>query len=194
MGVISKLFDLFKPKKRTTWRDGRPLNERKPFDGKGPTGSIRPSGARARQADSERKGRELQTTVDEAEWTKLNSSNVDRIRYGMADRTLQVVFKNGSLYAYYNVEPTIFLQFLRTHSPGQFVWYVLRAYGYRYRLLGKGYPTSPPRPERFDGMPFAVPAEIEALEKKAGRGAVDDVPVAEGVRPSPLPPRFFTRA
>lgn len=194
VGIISKLFDVFRPKKATRWPSGRPLNVRKPFDGKGPLpGEVRESGASLREADRDNRRDQTLVTVDEAEWTKLNSSNVDRIRYGTADKVLQVVFKNGALYAYYDVEPAVFLQFLRTHSPGQFVWYVLRAYRYRYRKLGEGFVVSPPRPERFDGMPFAVPQEIQNVQREAGRAEVDDVPVARGVRQPPLPAKFFMR-
>lgn len=139
---------------------------------------------------------EMGTEVGNAEWHKLNSSNVDRVRYGTFDRKLQVVFKDGSLYEYDAVEPGIFQQFLTTHSPGQFVWYVLRAYGYRYRKLGSAgsYATAPRAAPRFDEQPFAIPEEAQRINRRAGRGGVDvGVPVAKGVRPPPLPAKFWKR-
>lgn len=136
-------------------------------------------------------------TVDMAEWHRLNSSNVDRIRYGTFDRLLQVVFKDGSLYEYQSVEPEVFQRFLTTHSPGQFVWYVLRAYGYRYRRVnGAGsHGTTLPAADRFSGHPFAVPDDVQAVERRAGRGAVDvaGVVTSKGVRPPPLPSKFWRK-
>lgn len=158
-------------------------------------------------------------TVDRAQWYTMNSSNVDRIRYGEDDHLLQVIFKggktrrnNGSLYQYWDVEPQIFKAFLQTHSPGQFVWYVLRAYGYRYKKLAGGQATSSPKADRFGGEPFAVSQEIEAIQRRAGRSEVDmpearvasgdklwsptkveNIPIAQGVVPPPGVFRFNRR-
>ena len=109
-------------------------------------------------------------TIDDEQWYDLISSNVDRIRYHMPTQELQVVFKKkGDCYQYENVEPSIFQAFLRTHSPGQFVWYVLRQYGYSYRKIGGGFSTSAPAPGHFDEQPFAVSPEIEGVQRRAGR-------------------------
>jgi hypothetical protein len=89
------------------------------------------------------------------------------------------------------VEGDIFLAFLRTHSPGQFVWYVLRQYGYRYAKLSAGYGVTKPALPRFEGEPFAIPDDVQALQAAAGRkpkqGAEfhPGTPTAEGVRPPP---------
>ncbi len=108
--------------------------------------------------------------VEDAQWYPLVSSNVDRIRYGDDDKKLQVVFKKkGSLYEYDDVEPDVFMEFLRAPSPGQFVWYVLRQYGYAYRHLADGHSTSSPAAPRFDEQPYAVPEHIQKVQAAAGR-------------------------
>lgn len=132
-------------------------------------------------------------TVDLADWISLLSTNVDRIRYGLDDETLEVIFKDGSHYAYYNVESEVFMAFQRAPSPGQFVWYVLRQYGYAYAKIGGGESTTPPIAPRFDGRPYAVPEDIQAIQARAGRRPTDGglwntgTPVARGAQPPPLP-------
>lgn len=119
------------------------------------------------------------------QWYNMNSTNVDRIRYLESARLCQVVYKNGRLYQYEGVEPVIFMGWLQTHSPGQYQWYVIRAYGYRYTQLASNQPVSPPGENRFEGEPFAVPEEIERFQRQRGRGAVDVVATAVGVSPPP---------
>lgn len=72
------------------------------------------------------------------QWHKMASSNVDEIRYVPDARTLQVLFLNSYAYEYYNVPANVFTDFLRTDSPGRYVWNVLRADGYPYRRVGTG--------------------------------------------------------
>lgn len=120
------------------------------------------------------------------QWYPMNSTNVDRIRYLASARLCQAVYKKrGDLYQYEGVEPEIFLGWLQTHSPGQYQWYVIRAYGYRFSRLSTGQAVSPPRENRFEGEPFAVPAEIEAFQRARGRGQVDVVATAVGYAPPP---------
>ena len=119
------------------------------------------------------------------EWYKMNSSNVDRLRYLPSAQLCQCVFKNGRLYQYSGVEPEIFQGWLQTHSPGGYQWYVIRAYGYAYTELATGLPVSSPRADRFAGEPFAVPQHIEDFQKSRGRQSVDRVPTAQGVAQPP---------
>jgi hypothetical protein len=132
-------------------------------------------------------------TVDLADWYDVVSSNVERIRYGADDLALQVVFKDGSLYQYEDVEPEVFMAFQRAPSPGSFVWYVLRQYGYQYAKIGGGESTTKPAAPRFDGQVYAVPEDIQKIQKKAGRKPTDGglwntgTPVARGAQPPPLP-------
>ncbi len=127
--------------------------------------------------------------IEQENWYSLTSSDVDRIRYSKQEHILQVVFKDGSFYAYYDVEPEIFMSFLRAPSPGQFVHYVLIQYGYRYAKIGSGLSASPPAPPRFDGQPYAVPDNIQEIQAKAGRKPAEGgmwnfgEPVAKGVVP-----------
>lgn len=137
-------------------------------------------------------------SVEEAQWYPLVSSNVDRIRYGEGDSRLQVIFHDGSLYQYEGVEPEVFMEFLRTHSPGQFTWNVLRQFQYPYQKLSSGHATRTPAAPRFDEMPYAVPDEIQAIQAKAGRKPAQGTdyfnlgtPVAQGFAP---PPPAFSRA
>ncbi len=131
-------------------------------------------------------------TVHDADWIPMNSSNVDRIRWGRDDRLLQVIFKDGSLYQYWDVEEPIYRNFLGTHSPGQFVWYVLRQYGYRYAKLSGDLGATEPAAPRFDEHPFHVSKEIREVQKKAGRKPAEGglwnsgLPKAVGVRKPPL--------
>lgn len=130
--------------------------------------------------------------VSGAEWHQLISSCVDKIRYGYQDHKLQVVYKNFDMkigvYEYYSVEPTVFESFLKTHSPGQFSWYVLRQYGYRYRKLsGVSIGVSAPAITGNEGEPFAISEEIQTIQRQAGRRPKEGglwnhgEPVARGV-------------
>lgn len=81
-------------------------------------------------------------------WVKLNSSNVDEIRYVAQDKALEVRFldkgKGSAHYRYLDVPASVFLRFLETDSPGRFVWNVLRADGYRYQRLDASATTEEP--------------------------------------------------
>lgn len=152
------------------------------------TGDVNPVYRRQENAPPEQPKNESEG-IDGEPWYTLISSNVDRIRYHKPASLLQVIFKDGSLYEYERVEPSIFMGFLQTHSPGQYVWYVLRQYGYPYRKVGAGYATSAPAANRFEGQPYAVPDWVEAMQKQAGRKAAEGgvwnkgTPTSKGVVP-----------
>jgi hypothetical protein len=110
-----------------------------------------------------------------SEWYPLICSKVDRIRYNLGSRTLEVIFKDGQLYSYCDVEPEIFMALLRATNPGGFVQYILIQYGYAYKQRSSGNVVSPPAAPRFDDQPYAIPDDIQELQAKAGRKLVGAV-------------------
>lgn len=79
------------------------------------------------------------------QWQVMASSNVDKMRYLPAERTLMVEFKSGALYEYYDVPAEIALMFSKAGSPGRFVWSNLRDV-YDYRRLTDPYKKTDPYP------------------------------------------------
>ena len=53
--------------------------------------------------------------------TPVESSNIQAIRYDPISSTLEVEFKSGSLYAYYNVPEFIYEQLMAAPSKGGFL-------------------------------------------------------------------------
>jgi hypothetical protein len=128
--------------------------------------------------------------VEHEPWHHLVSSNVDAIRYHKPSKKLQVRFKDGSVYEYDEVPGSVFMEFLQTHSPGQFRWYVLgdprseSGIHFNYRKVGGGAETLPPAPDRFSGTPFRISAKMQkVLKKRPGTGATGMY--ARGVKPPP---------
>ena len=60
------------------------------------------------------------------------SSNVTGIRYDPETRTVQVQFRGGSVYSYFDVPAQTFQEFVYAPSKGRFVNLVLRR-SHRYR-------------------------------------------------------------
>lgn len=65
----------------------------------------------------------------------MPSSNPARPRtleagYNAEQRTLRVVFRDGTPYSYYGVEPVTWQRFKRSASPGRFINRVLNSYPY----------------------------------------------------------------
>lgn len=63
-------------------------------------------------------------------WIKVASSNVDKLYYNFALKNLYIMFKDGSIYVYYNVDKSVFMEFLSAPSKGAFVKYELMSYRY----------------------------------------------------------------
>ena len=64
-----------------------------------------------------------------------SSSNPARPRtveagYNASERTLRVVFRDGTPYEYYGVEPVTWQRFKRSASPGRFINRILNQYPY----------------------------------------------------------------
>lgn len=51
---------------------------------------------------------------------KVSSSNIEEVGYVPSTNTLQVKFKNGSLYNYYQVPVEVFEEFIKSESVGKY--------------------------------------------------------------------------
>jgi len=59
------------------------------------------------------------------------SSNLASVGYDSETQTLEVEFSNGTIYQYYNVDDSLFDQFMDAPSKGQFLnTYIKNAYPY----------------------------------------------------------------
>jgi len=131
----------------------------------------------------------LEAETTWTEWFDLNSSNLDRTRYLMSERKVEIIYKNGDCYEYSQVESEIFQGLLQTHSPGQYRWYVFgdpRLGGgyYPYRKVSSGHSTNAAAPPRFNNLPFAIPSHIEAILQSKNRVPAN-TPTATGAAPPP---------
>ncbi|MDC7785095.1 KTSC domain-containing protein [Rhodoplanes sp. TEM] len=61
----------------------------------------------------------------------VSSSNLASVGYDEPSETLEVEFKNGTVYQYYNVGAALYQQFCEAPSKGQFLnAYIRNAYPY----------------------------------------------------------------
>ncbi len=51
----------------------------------------------------------------------VNSSNVAEIGYDSTTMTLEVAFRNGTVYQYFDVPETVYQELMRAGSVGQFL-------------------------------------------------------------------------
>ncbi len=65
----------------------------------------------------------------------VSSSNVSSIGYDAASQTLEVEFKDGSVYQYYNVPNGVYDAFMSAPSKGQFLAYQIKNV-YPYSRVG----------------------------------------------------------
>ncbi len=103
-----------------------------------------------------------QRTALTGEWVQMSSSNVDKIRYLVENKTLEVIFLDGAGYQYYDVPIDVFLDFLTTDSPGRFVWNRLR-YWYDYAKVLDATRKSPGR-HRNPNVVRRLPSEDDPQE------------------------------
>lgn len=54
------------------------------------------------------------------------SSNIVSIGYDESSQTLEVEFKDGAVYQYYNVGQSIYDEFIKSPSKGQFLAYQIK--------------------------------------------------------------------
>ena len=52
---------------------------------------------------------------------KIFSSNIESVGYDENDMVLEIEFKNGSIYQYYNITATIYDGLMRAESIGKFL-------------------------------------------------------------------------
>lgn len=65
------------------------------------------------------------------EFTAFTSSNIQTLRYDNETQVLQVVFKNGSIYEYYDVPARVVEDFERSETKGGFLAANIKGH-YRY--------------------------------------------------------------
>jgi hypothetical protein len=63
------------------------------------------------------------------------SSNISSIGYDEPAQTLEVEFKDGSVYQYYNVQRALYEQLMQAGSKGQFLHYNIKNV-YPYSRVG----------------------------------------------------------
>lgn len=54
-------------------------------------------------------------------WTDVSSSNVEAVAYDERTHTLAVLFTNGGLYSYHDVDMDIYVDLAHAQSVGQFL-------------------------------------------------------------------------
>lgn len=54
------------------------------------------------------------------ERVKIESSNIESVGYDDESKVLELEFKNGNVYTYFDVPRTIYLDFLTSESAGRF--------------------------------------------------------------------------
>jgi hypothetical protein len=59
-------------------------------------------------------------------FVEMSSSNVKGARYDEEERILEIMFKGGAIYRYYDVDVDIWEGLLSAGSKGKFVWEYIR--------------------------------------------------------------------
>lgn len=63
----------------------------------------------------------MKIKIDLKKWHKLDSSNIDAIRYAKKEKVLQVKFLSGTVYEYKDVPQEKFEEFLAAPSAGKYL-------------------------------------------------------------------------
>jgi len=82
-----------------------------------------------KSAPSRRKSRRRAGMPDFIQRMPVVSSNVASIGYDETSMILEVEFKSGSVYRYFDIDESTWGDFLSAPSKGRFVWRRLRGYG-----------------------------------------------------------------
>lgn len=64
--------------------------------------------------------------MDDLNWEKVTSSNVDSIAYEPSNQTLYVRFKSGSIYLYGDVPRFVYQTLRNASSTGKFHYHAIR--------------------------------------------------------------------
>jgi len=67
--------------------------------------------------------------------TPVSSTNIQSIGYDLQSATLEVEFKSGDVYQYFNVPENLYRGLARASSKGQFLNDNIK-YSYRYQKIG----------------------------------------------------------
>lgn len=68
--------------------------------------------------------------LEEVNWTKLDSTNVDAISFDEHTQTICVRFLNGGLYSYIGASVEIYMNFVHADSVGKYLNNVIKAFPY----------------------------------------------------------------
>jgi len=55
------------------------------------------------------------------DWQTVTSSTIERVAYDERSMTMNIEFKNGSVYQYFDVPSTVFSELANSGSPGQYL-------------------------------------------------------------------------
>lgn len=64
-------------------------------------------------------------------WVRVQSSNIQQVYYNIDIKSLYIMFKSGGIYVYYDVEMSVFTEFLTAPSKGVYVRTELYKYKYK---------------------------------------------------------------
>lgn len=65
----------------------------------------------------------------------VNSSNVLSVGYDTTTSTMEVEFKNGDIYQYYEVPEGIYQNLINAASVGKYLDQNVKKRGYRYKII-----------------------------------------------------------
>jgi hypothetical protein len=68
---------------------------------------------------------------------EVNSSSIDSVLYNGWAKTLDVEFKNGSVYRYYKVPRKTYREFMNAESHGSYFHHNIRKGDFEYELIEK---------------------------------------------------------
>ncbi len=66
---------------------------------------------------------------------EVTSSNVESIGYDQSTGTMEVAFKNGSIYEYYAIPPNLHEELMSSPSIGTFLSTHVKKAGFEYKQL-----------------------------------------------------------
>ena len=67
---------------------------------------------------------------------RVNSSNLESVGYEKSSMTLEIEFKNGGIYQYFNVSEDIFEALMNANSHGSYFHANIRNGGFDYKKVG----------------------------------------------------------
>jgi len=78
-------------------------------------------------------------TTSISNWIKVESSAIDAVAYCTAERSLEIMFRSGAVYAYLDVPREVFVLLLEAQSQGAFFNRQIRP-TYRYEAVAARSP------------------------------------------------------